>query len=90
MRTIHKYQLEIRSLQKVTMPMSNKPLSIGVHGGKLFLWAIVETDNDPLDYEFEVFGTGHPLENTPGTMREFIGTAVMPTGYVWHIFKRLV
>lgn len=33
----------------------------------------------------DIYGTGHPLVDDPG---EFIGTCVMPSQLVWHVFAR--
>lgn len=47
------------------------------------VWAIVQPDAELAPIEFEVVGTGHRVPE-PGL---YVGTAVMPDGFVWHVFR---
>ena len=89
MEYIYKYQLQITDIQKVEIPMNNKPLCVREQNGTLVLYALVNPEKEILNYEFEVFGTGHPIKSKTA-VREYIDTVQMSNGLVWHIFKRLV
>jgi hypothetical protein len=70
----------------VTVVDCGKVLHVGVdHQRKVCVWA---WGNNPTTKHFEVFATGEPiLPETPG---RFVGTAITPAGFVWHVFENLV
>jgi len=84
MRTIYKYPLQIADSQTISLPASAKPLSVQLQGGRLCLWAEVNTAIGGKDKEvvISVVGTGMPIP--PGAVL-YLGT--VQTGlYVWHIY----
>lgn len=84
MRTVWKFQLENhRSL--LPMPRGAEILHIDCQGSDVFLWALVDTSQPPVDRMFEIVPTGG---NAGGYERQhYIGTASTPIGYVWHVFE---
>lgn len=52
-----------------------------IEAERVNVWCMVETDVEQIS-DFVIFGTGHPLEGDI----VFCGTAVMPSGLVWHVF----
>jgi hypothetical protein len=82
-RTVWKFQLENhRSL--LTMPRGAEILRVGHQNNDLFLWALVDPSEPPVERLFEIVPTGSPTEYR---YTEFVGTVVMPIGYVWHVFE---
>lgn len=58
-------------------------------GGEVIDVWYVDHDEEPTSERvvFDVYGTGHPLPDHPG---HYVGTCVMPSGLVWHVFARNV
>lgn len=48
---------------------------------RVTIWCEVDTDREQFTH-FEIYGTGHPVKPA----RIYGGTAVMPSGLVWHVF----
>ena len=85
MKAIFKY--ELRTDGKVSMPHKAKILSVQNQREVMYLWAMVDTNNEPVDTQFYVFGTGHPLPDDIDEL-EYITTIQMTEGiFVWHVFK---
>lgn len=84
MKTIHKYRLNITDQQTVDLPRGALILSAGLDpAGVLCLWAAVDTDKPAQPREIRIFGTGHPVPETP---IRFIGT-VNQGSFMWHVFE---
>lgn len=83
MIVIYKYPIEITDEQTVTMPLDAGVLSCQVQGGRLVLWAMVDTDRPSFPKTIYVFGTGNPV---PEVRMRFIDT-VQLNGLVWHVFE---
>ena len=87
---IWKYELKITDSQKIPIgDRRAKPISVAVQNGKLMLW--VQIDEDAPDgnqrvINIDIVGTGNNFE----TAKNFVGTAIMPSGFVWHIFAAVV
>ena len=85
MRTIFTYQLELVDKQIIVMPDKAEIISSQSKDGILCLWAIVETDNNPIRRTFFIVGTGHML---PNTELKHIQT-IHDRGFVWHVFEEV-
>ena len=82
---IYKYELSIESNQTLTMPRGSKILSIQLQQERLYLWAIVNNQNDAKERRFTIVGTGHEF-NLSGL--RYISTVQQRGGaLVWHIFE---
>ena len=82
-KTIYKYEIPVTDTAVVTMPRWAEILKIGEQNNDLFLWAIVDPGNDPINRVFYVRGTGHPMTGYEGS---YLGTVQMRSGLVWHVF----
>jgi hypothetical protein len=81
-KTIWKYTLGISDAQILALPKGATILSVAEQYGEVTLWALVDPDKELEHRLFYIFGTGHPVPNTPGT---FLGT-VQIRDLVWHVF----
>ncbi len=90
MSTIYRYELAVTDEQHVSLPSAHTLLSVAPSRGgyHVDLWARVSASHHETKRTFHIFGTGHPLPDTGQTAgdMDFIGTAVMPDGLVWHVF----
>ncbi len=81
MLTIYKYRL----LHQVVMPYDARILKIGFQDEHIYLWAIVNTTNDPHKYYFDIIQTGVDLDGA--NLQGYVGTVVSNI-LVWHVFKK--
>jgi hypothetical protein len=87
MVTIWKYPLEIKDDQIIQMPGMSKILSVGLQGSIPCLWALVNTDNTPIEYHIYMFGTGQPLEYI--YLLQFLGTLILHNEHlVCHVYSQ--
>ena len=84
MKTIYKYPLSLDVSQIVSIP--GKPISVIVQRGEIVAYALVDTDSEPLQWEFVMCGTGQPTpENIDGL--GFLGTVSLYDGsLILHVF----
>lgn len=87
MRKIFKYEVGIKC--SIDIPVGAKILSVHCQNDSVFFWAEVDTRTEVMTRNFEIFGTGHEIPYRMGVDYDFIGTAHMSTGLVWHLFERL-
>lgn len=88
MKRIYKWTLEITDSQVLALPEGAKILTVQMQGRALRLWALIDpTVAKVRQRTFEVFGTGHDMDEWP---RDYIGTVQQPVGVdlVWHVFER--
>jgi hypothetical protein len=91
MKRIFKYQLEIKDEQTLELPVGSKILSVVNIGEKIYVYAIVNTEQKTNEtYLIVIHGTGHIVGETDDYT--FLGTVIVFNGkLIWHIFyKRLV
>jgi hypothetical protein len=81
---IWKFQLDVTDIQSVMVPIGGELLSVGEQSGSICLWFMVDPDARREMREFEIVGTGNPME--PDVRRKFVGTVQLPP-FVWHIFE---
>lgn len=98
MMTIHKYRIPIDDRPvSITMPWGARILHVAAQGDAVFspfLWALVDTDEKPMQRLFMVVGTGNPCdgianephEPTPPAPSNYLGSAHCGP-YVWHVFE---
>lgn len=83
-KTIWKYQIELADKSVRPMKSGAEILrGVGMQGGGIVLWAIVDPEENDTLSEFFVRGTGHPMT---GEENIHIGTVQDPHGFVWHVF----
>lgn len=91
MKKIYKFKLTAHQKQSVAMPKNAKILHADEQHGEICIWA--ELDPDDKDYRarmFEVFGTGHEMNEEPETKRVHIGTVKLQGGaLIFHVYERI-
>lgn len=90
MLKIYKYAIEITDSPKVEMPVGAEVISVGVQNHGICIWAIVDPHTNSTELrEFQLRGTGHPLD-FPSSQMRFIGTVVLYSeSLVFHLFESL-
>ncbi len=81
--SIWKFEVRLTSRSVVKMPIGAKILKCDMQNGSICVWALVNTSNDMVNREFEVYGTGHPVYD--GIEEHYLNT-VIDGDYVWHVF----
>ena len=85
MTTIWKYPL-YGPVTDVEMPVGAEIIFCADQAGIPSIWARVEDEGDPRT-EVRTFvhvGTGHPVAED----LHYVGTAMTPQGFVWHVHER--
>ncbi len=91
MKVIYKYILTTTDTQTVAMPKNAQILTVQTQNEKPCLWAILDMDEQREETkDIEIFGTGHPIEDSMTILRNYIGTYQLNNGQlVFHVFERL-
>lgn len=86
MRKIFKYELAIKTEQKVEISGMRKFLKVAEQNGKLCLWCLVET-NDSEIYPADVYivGTGEGVRGNLFNDLNYSDSVIMNSGLVWHV-----
>mgnify|MGYP000221082942 CR=1 FL=1 len=86
MKSVYKYTLQVNDeWQKVRIPGQSKIVHVAQQeNGSVCFWALVDNTIGDDIRSFRIYGTGH---QTPES--GYIGTALMHSGLVWHVFERL-
>lgn len=80
---ILKYPLSITDTQTLVLPSEVNILKVAVQNGKVFLWALVDTENeDEVELTIKCFGTGQSISMPPKNMM-YLDT-VFVDEFVWH------
>jgi hypothetical protein len=84
MKTIYKYIVTGLPLQnKIEMPKGASILSVNMQGADCCMWALVDTESETEEREFEIVGTGWELDDK----LSYVGTCFAKDGFVWHIVE---
>ena len=85
MKVIWKYDLEVKTIQGIKMPVGTKPISVDVQRNVPRLWAIVDLNAAEKDlYTVYTFGTGSPI---PARDFTHIGSYMLyESSEVYHVF----
>jgi len=81
-RTIHKYHLHIADIQTLHLPRGATVRHVDEQAGMLTLWAEVDPGEPSISRTLAIVGTGHRVPEEA----QYIGSAVMTTGFVWHVY----
>lgn len=85
MRTIYKYQIEIKDTVTIEMPQEAKVLKFGFQNDILCMWVLIDNSRINEHRSFNIYGTGHPCDRS---IADYEDTVFDPRGFVWHIFKK--
>ena len=87
MITVFKYTIPADDTIAV-LPREADILTVAFQGDDLCVWAKVDTSIEEMEARtFKVFGTGSPIPQDNEPMYNFIGTAFMNNGLVFHVFE---
>lgn len=86
-RTIWKFELSSVGVVSVDMPRGAKVLHVGGQRWKVCLWAEVDATAEKELRVFAVVGTGHHYKPEDGQSWQYVGTAQMHDGLVWHVLQ---
>lgn len=82
MSEVWKYRLVIDDEQEIEMPKDAELLHVAEQHGRIALWALVIPTGQPTAKRVIVIrGTGDPFWTQP-----YVGTVLMESGLVWHVF----
>ena len=90
-QTICKFETPFEEKFTLQIPTESKILSVQQDQKTMrpCIWILVYPDNPKEERLFELFGTGRPIHNDMGIMREYIGTyQYQKREFVGHIFER--
>lgn len=84
MKTIYKYTVTRVPFQnKIEMPKDASILCVNMQGMDFCMWALVDTEMEKEEREFEIVGTGWELD----VNMSYVGTCFANHGFVWHIME---
>ena len=86
MKTIYKYQLEIREYQQIWIYENPIILSCQMQKGYPCIWASVDTDNNRIQRDIYIYETGRDIGEILLDLK-YIDT-VQEGWYVWHVFVK--
>jgi hypothetical protein len=86
MKIIYKYKLPIEGNQTIDMPEGAVILHVGEQDRELCLWALVDIKAKLVPTNFQIYGTGHPVQQNADFLY-YLGTIQMSYGLVWHVFN---
>lgn len=87
MKTIWKFPLEAKVMQRVFMPSGAQILNVREQGNTICLWAEVQTENKTEERVIEVFPTGSSIQT--GVARSYLGSAHINNGeLVFHVYEQ--
>lgn len=61
MHTIFKFELGILEKQSIMLPPGYRIIRVATIEGRLYVWAIVNTDELPVPVQFEMYKTGQEI-----------------------------
>ena len=86
MKSIWKFQLQIKGEEYIEMPEGAKILAIQEQHGWPHIWALVDTEAEKELRRFYTIGTGHPFDLPPSA--KHVGTFQVESGnLVFHVFE---
>ena len=87
MKTIYKYPFPVTDEFTLALPVGARILTVQAQDDTPCLWAEVDPEQTVMDpHDFNLFGTGHPVPDEPGTYR---GTFQLREGrLVFHLYER--
>lgn len=87
---IWKFPLLTTDWQEIQMPKGADILTVQVQFGEPFLWARVDPSLPLYPCTFEVFGTGHEIDEDMCVERHYVGTYQLNGGsLIFHVFERI-
>ena len=91
---IWKFAVPIQREIELRLPSGARILTVQTKDDEVNLWALVNPDADKETRHFEMYGTGHEVDDAPNL--NYVGTTQQaiafdgvqtPSVFVWHIFE---
>lgn len=86
MRRVFKYEVPFHDELVIPMPKGAQLLRFGAQHDQCVVWALVDPDAPAEERWFILRGTGHSIERQPEQLN-YVGTAQLPSGLVFHLFE---
>jgi len=86
-QVIHKFPLLVQAEQTINIFTGAWILDFQVQNGVPTIWAMVDTSHKKFDRDILMFATGENIDCIANL--EFIGTAQLQNGLVFHYFQRV-
>lgn len=84
---VYKYPIEVTDYQSVTLPQNAEILTVQVQNGQPCIWALVNPENETVERNLRIVGTGHPIDDEARKLI-YIGSFQMYGGrLVFHVFE---
>ncbi len=81
-----KWGLPIGRLVSIEMPRCSLVRHVHEQHGSVVIWAECPDNGEMITRQFQVFGTGWPIEPMPGMSAVYRGTAHVGA-FVWHVYE---
>jgi len=85
--SIWKYTLETTYFQQIKIPSPAKILTIQVQHGVPCIWVLVDLEEDLINKELIIVGTGHPVDD-PHTLNYVGSFQLMEGQFIGHLFEK--
>ena len=85
--TIYKWPLHHSDVQVLPVPTGTRFLHVAEQSGLLMIWGSCDEDGVIENCTLAVIGTGNPGPREDEA--RYIGTALMHSGLVWHVFEQI-
>lgn len=85
-KVIWKFELTDKGVQNISLPKDYQFLTIQTQNGTPCIWVLVNPDEEKIDEQFEIYGTGHNIHFDMGISRDYLGT-FQDSYLVWHLFR---
>lgn len=82
MKLIYKYHIFRCNRQHIELPLDFEILHFNHQDEKMFIWVSIDEDSPVSNVGFTIIGTGHEVPDG-----KYVGTVVLPEGYVWHLYQ---
>lgn len=84
MRTVWKYPVPVADQFTVRLPVEHVVLHVEKQDGQACMWVEVDDEDESIDVQFYVEGTGHPLVDSAVWCDTWLDGP-----FVWHLYEGL-
>lgn len=91
-QTIWKFDLPFPVTDRfvIEMPHGSTILCVDMQMDEPRIWALVDPEAEMSHKQFELYGTGHPIDGLSFGQRKYIGTfQIVKLGLVFHLFETI-
>lgn len=87
-KTIWKYPFDVNDVVKLTIQKNAEILTLQTQQGQPCLWALVDPKEETVEKTFEIYGTGHSIDNNPTNKRKYVGSfQIFNQALIFHMFE---